>query len=169
RVRQIRPVVLTALFFVGLQITLGGLSSVNFAATACPSLPDCEGVWFPDATIFSALKLSREVATNSGGVATGGVERIAIHMAHRWGALLASIAIIIAVLTAIAGTGETRKIAYLALLILLIEIGLGVVPVIVAVPIILAVAHTVFAGLLLLTLLKLLALSEVRWVPDQGL
>ncbi|MFT5770180.1 MAG: heme A synthase [Lysobacterales bacterium] len=166
RVRQIRPVVLTALFFVGLQITLGGLSSVNFAATACPSLPDCEGVWFPDATIYSAVKLDKQVVTASGKVAKGGFEQIAIHMAHRWGALLASITIIIAALTAIVATGETRKVAFLTLFILFIEIGLGVVPVIIAVPITLAVMHTVFAALLLLTLLKLLALSEVRWMPD---
>ena len=166
RIRLIRPLALTALFFLGLQITLGGLSSANFAANACPSLPDCEGVWFPDATIYSALKLTKEVPTNLDGVAIGSLERIAIAVAHRWGALLAFIAIVIAALTAIEGTGETRKIAFLALFVLLIEFGLGVVPVIIAVPITLAVAHTVVAALLLLILLKLLALSEVRWVPD---
>jgi cytochrome c oxidase assembly protein subunit 15 len=165
RIQHIRPLVLIALFLVSLQVILGGLTSVNFAARSCPSLPDCEGVWFPDATIFSALKLTGPVSTTN-GVVTTGLEQIAIHIAHRWGAILSLIAILVAGLTAIQGTSETRKFAYLALIVLLIEFALGIVSVIVAIPITLAVAHNALAALLLLTLMKLLALSEVRWVPD---
>ena len=166
RIKHIRPLVITALFFLTFQILLGGLTSANFAANSCQSLPGCDGVWFPDATIFSAFKLSEARQISPEGLAIGGLERIAIHMAHRWGALLALLAIAAAAIAGIQGTTETRKVASVALFLLLVEIGLGVASVVVGIPITLAVAHNWVAGLLLLVLLKLLALGEVRWIPD---
>ena len=52
RIRHIRPLVLVALSVLALQIILGGLTSANFAALVCQTLPDCNGSWLPDATIY---------------------------------------------------------------------------------------------------------------------
>ncbi len=166
RIEHIRPHVLAALFLLGLQIILGGLTSANFAAASCQTLPDCHGIWFPDGTIYSAFKLNVTREVTSAGIATGGPERIAIHLAHRWGAALSFLAILIAAIAGIRGTYETRKVALIALFILAIEFALGVASVMGGIPITIAVAHNWVAGLLLLALLKLLALSRVRWVPD---
>ncbi len=163
RIRKIRPLVMVALFMLGFQIILGGLTSANFAATACQTLPDCNGSWFPDATIYSAFKLNETREVTSSGMAVGGLERIAIHLAHRVGAVLATLAIIAAAIAAIMGTAATRKVAYFALLLVVAESAIGVASVLTHLPIGLAVAHNWLAGLLVLSMLKLLALSRESW------
>lgn len=166
RIRHVRPLVITALAILGFQIVLGGYTSANFAATACQTVPHCDGNWFPDATIYSALKLNESHEISAEGIALGGMERKAIHMAHRWGAVLVSIAILAAALAGINGTGQTQKVAFVVLSLLGVEFALGMASVMTGLPIALAVAHNWVAGLLLLSLLKLLALSEERWIPD---
>ena len=163
RIRNIRPLVMAALFLLGLQIILGGLTSANFAARACQTLPDCNGSWFPDATLYSAFKLNMAREVTPSGMAAGGLERIAIHLAHRVGAVLTTIAVISAAIAAFMATAATRKVAYFALLLLLGEFGIGVAATVTRLPIALAVAHNALAGLLLLALLKLQALSRERW------
>jgi len=166
RIKHIRPLVLTALFMLGLQITLGGLNSANFAANTCQTLPDCHGIWFPDATIYSAFKLNEAREITASGMAVGGLERIAINLAHRWGAVFSFLVIVAAAIAGIAGTIHTRKVAYIVLLLLFVELGIGITSVLTGIPIALAVAHNWVAGLLLLALLKLLSLSDERWIPD---
>ncbi len=163
RIRNVRPLVLLALFMLGFQIILGGLTSANFAATSCPTLPDCNGAWFPDATIYSAFKLNEAREVTSSGIAVGGLERIAIHLAHRVGAVLTTLAIIAAAIAGIMATAATRKTAYFVLLLLVGELGIGVAAILTDLPIGLAVAHNWLAGLLLLVMLKLLALSRETW------
>ena len=61
----------------------------------------------------------------------------------------------------------TQKVAWLAILLLIAEFGIGVASVMTGLPITLAVAHNWLAGLLLLVLMKMLALSRERWAPGQ--
>jgi cytochrome c oxidase assembly protein subunit 15 len=166
RIQHIRPMVLTALFMLCLQIVLGGFTSANFAATSCQSLPDCHGSWLPDATLYSALKLNRTREVTASGMAVGGPERIAIHLAHRVGAVLTTLAVLIAAVAAIMATEGLRRVGIAALLLVLVEFGIGVASVLAGIPISLAVAHNWVAGLLMIVLLKMLALSRERWVPD---
>jgi cytochrome c oxidase assembly protein subunit 15 len=167
RIRLIRPLTILALALLGLQITLGGLTSANFGATACQTIPDCHGAWFPDATIYSAFKLNAPHELTESGLAVGGLERIAIHLAHRVGAVLAALAAIAAAISGIMATGATQRVAIVILVLLLAEFGIGVASVMTGLPITLAVAHNWLAALLLLALLKLLALGRERWAPDQ--
>jgi cytochrome c oxidase assembly protein subunit 15 len=46
RTRVIAALALVALF---IQVFLGGWTSSNYAAVACPDLPQCQGQWVPDA------------------------------------------------------------------------------------------------------------------------
>jgi cytochrome c oxidase assembly protein subunit 15 len=166
RIRHLRPALLVALFCLGLQIVLGGLTSANFAATACASFPDCNGQWFPDATIYSALRIDRPHEINAQGFAVGSYERPAIHQAHRLGAVLATLAVLVVVFSAFyQSTGGLRGLAVAAGLLVLIEFGVGVAAILFGVPIALAVSHNWIAGLLLLVLLKMSALSQERWSP----
>ncbi|MGI9292687.1 MAG: COX15/CtaA family protein, partial [Pseudomonadales bacterium] len=45
--RQFKPLVLFCLLVVFLQITLGGWTTSNYAAVACPDFPTCQNEWLP--------------------------------------------------------------------------------------------------------------------------
>lgn len=166
--RLLRPALLVALFCLGLQILLGGLTSAHFAATACASFPDCNGQWFPDATFFSALRIDQPHEISAEGFAVGSDERPAIHQAHRLGAVLTTLAVLVVVFIAFhQGPGALRRLAVAAGLLVLIEFGVGVATILFGVPITLAVSHNWLAGLLLLVLLKMAALSLERSSPAQ--
>jgi cytochrome c oxidase assembly protein subunit 15 len=150
--------VVTGLMLV-LQIFLGGLTSANFAATACQSLPDCHGVWLPGSELWTAVDLTRQHEVTSMGQAIGGQERIDIHIAHRLGAVLtASLLLVVGIMAWRAG-GRLRVTGVFVLALLLAEFSVGVASVATGLPIVLAVAHNWLAGLLLLFLLKISALG----------
>jgi cytochrome c oxidase assembly protein subunit 15 len=152
----LRGMALVATMLLAGQILLGGFTSANFAATSCSSLPDCQGGWWPGTGLFTAMDLSRKHQVNSSGQAIGGPERIAIHRAHRLGAVNAAAAILIAAILAIRSGGARRTFGVIALLLLVAEFTVGVASVLFGLPIALAVAHNWLAALLLLALLKLL-------------
>src|SRR6478735_2661902 len=45
----VRRVALIALLALAVQIILGGWTSTNYAAVACPDFPTCQAYWWPDA------------------------------------------------------------------------------------------------------------------------
>lgn len=142
-----------------LQILLGGLTSANFAATSCQTLPDCHGGWWPGPALAHALDLTREHELTSAGQAVGGQERIAIHRAHRLGAVAVFAAAILAALLAFGTNARFRPVAAIIIVLATAEVLLGVAAILTGIPILLAVSHNWLAALLLLALLKLLALS----------
>jgi cytochrome c oxidase assembly protein subunit 15 len=162
RIRHIRPLALAALVALGLQILLGGLTSVNFAATACPSLPDCQGNWLPDATVLGALRIAEPYEISETGMVVGSFERAAIHQAHRVGALLTLVFVLAAAVNAALNIEVIRRAGVFIIVVAVAEFAVGVAAVVAHLPIGLAVAHNLLSGLLLLGLLKLLAVSKVR-------
>jgi heme A synthase len=82
------------------QILLGGLTSANFAATSCRTLPDCHGGWWPGPALAVAMDLTRTHEVTASGQAVGGEERIAIHRAHRLGAAAVLLAATLAAVVA---------------------------------------------------------------------
>lgn len=157
--RLARAALLATVLLAG-QVALGGLTSANFAATACPTVPDCNGVWLPDASLGVALDLSRQHALDAEGRATGGPERVAVQVAHRWSALLTALAVALAATLAYRRGPPALALALLGLIGA--ELGVGVAAVLTPLPIELAVAHNALAGLLLLALLGLLARAVPR-------
>jgi cytochrome c oxidase assembly protein subunit 15 len=156
----VKNLVIVAIATLSLQILLGGLTSANFAATSCQTLPDCHGSWLPGSALMDAMDLSRQHEVTSMGQAIGGEERLAIHKAHRLGALLAFAMVLIAAITALRADQRYRLSGIIILVLLMIEFTVGVTAVLSSLPIGLAVAHNWLAGLLLLALFKLLALSR---------
>lgn len=154
----VRRLVPLAIVLLSLQILLGGLTSANFAATSCTTLPDCHGSWWPGSSLGTALDLGREHTVTTSGQAIGGEERLAIHKAHRLGSVLTAILTIAAVLAAFLSPSRLTGIASVILILLAVEFLLGISAVLSGIPILLAVSHNWFAGLLMLALLKLLAL-----------
>jgi len=150
-----------AVVLLVIQILLGGLTSANFAATACQSLPDCHGSWLPGADIWKAMDLTRVHQVTSSGQAIGGQERIDIHIAHRLGAVLTALVVIAVGFMAWRAGGRLRFSAGIVLLLVVLEFSIGVAAIASDLPIGLAVAHNWIAGLLLLGLLKIIALNRV--------
>lgn len=156
---RVRWLTLAAICVLAMQILLGGFTSANFAATSCRTLPDCHGSWWPGSSLARAMDISRHHEVTNSGQAVGGEERLAIHKAHRLGAVLTIVMVLSAALAAFLAGGRLRVIALVIAVLLIAEFTIGVSSVLSGIPIGLAVAHNWFAALLLLALLKLLALS----------
>jgi cytochrome c oxidase assembly protein subunit 15 len=156
------PAVLSALAIVALalQIVLGGLTSANFAATACRTLPDCHGGWWPGPELGRALDLTRHHEVTPSGQAIGGAERIAVHRAHRLMAVLTAALVLLTAVWAVRSGGPVRTSGIALIILVAGEFAVGVTAVIQQLPIALAVAHNWLAGLLLLFLLRLLHQSR---------
>ncbi|MBT8136800.1 MAG: COX15/CtaA family protein [Gammaproteobacteria bacterium] len=146
-----------ALFLLGTQVVLGGLTSANFAATACMTLPDCNGAWLPGSELLNAFDLSRIHEVNSQGIAIGGAERAAIHLTHRLGGVLTLAALLVTGVLALRAGRANRAIAITIIVLAVAEVSIGVMAIVTSLPIGLAVAHNWVAALLVLALLRLLA------------
>ena len=83
--RPIRVLALVALAVVATQILLGGWTSSNYAAVACPDFPRCQGSWSPPADFRGAFVLWRRgFGTDYEGGVLAQAARTAIHlMTHR--------------------------------------------------------------------------------------
>jgi cytochrome c oxidase assembly protein subunit 15 len=149
--------VMAAIVLLCLQILLGGLTSANFAASACQTLPHCHGMWLPGTEIVSAFDLSRSIEVNDEGFVTGGSERAAIHLLHRIVALITATVVLIAGALAISKDEGQRAVGIFVGAVVVTEFLVGVASVQTNVPIAIAVSHNWLAGLLLLGLLKLRA------------
>jgi cytochrome c oxidase assembly protein subunit 15 len=156
----VRGWVIAALILLFVQIGLGGLTSANFAASACQTLPDCHGSYLPGENLSAAFDLSRSHVIGPTGLVIGGGERADIHKLHRIGALFAGTTILFAGLLALrAGLGMTA----LAVLVLVsAEFSVGIAAILTELPISIAVTHNLLAAMLLLGLLRLLALCNNR-------
>lgn len=157
---SVRAWSLTAIIMLVMQILLGGLTSANFAATACATVPDCHGSYLPGPALPRAFDLSRQHQVSATGVVVGGAQQADIHKLHRLAAIATLIFVLIAGLTAVrAGRGMT-VLGVAVIFLVLTEFSIGIASILTSLPIGLAVAHNWLAGLLLLSLLGLTALSR---------
>lgn len=150
-----------ALLMLGLQITIGGLTSANFAASACRTVPDCHGSWLPRSTVAAAIDMTRLHDVSEAGFVRGGPERADIHMLHRLSAVATVLLIVIAGILAIRAGHDLRIIGAVLIVLVCIEFFVGVMSILSDIPIGLAVAHNGLAALLLLGLSKLHAESRI--------
>lgn len=138
-----------ALLALGVQVFLGGWTSSNYAAVACPDLPRCQAQWIPDADYANAFVLWRGLGINYAGGVLDHPARVAIHFSHRVGAVLATLLLLLAAHAAMRGLGRDARWAGLAVLAALVfQITVGVYMVLQAFPLPLAAAHNAGAALL---------------------
>ncbi len=150
---DVRPFVLLALGLLTVQIVLGGWVSTNYAGLACVDLPTCGGAWWP-AMDGEGFDPTRELHMDAAGQPIGNAALVAIHWAHRLGAIGATLGI--ALLTWRLVRAEQRAWAAWLALLLLGQLALGVANVLLHLPVVLAAAHNAGAALLLMTLAWLL-------------
>jgi len=155
--RRLMPWALLALVVMFLQITLGGWVSTNYAALICADFPTCQGQWWPPMDFGDGFTFWRGLGVDYEYGVLGPEARTAVHMAHRLGAVI-SLLVIGGVAGHVMMNGSTRLKwtgASIAVL-LLIQLGIGVVNIVWLLPLWLAVAHNAGAALLLLSTITLL-------------
>ena len=145
-----------AVAVVALQIILGGWTSTNYAAVACPDLPTCQGQWIPqDMDYANAFVIWRGLDINYEGGVLDHPARVAIHFTHRAWALVATLAVLWAAWLAWrnAPTSLVRHGAALAVGALSLQWLIALLMILKAFPLSLATGHNAGAALLLMALL----------------
>jgi cytochrome c oxidase assembly protein subunit 15 len=154
-----------ALAALAVQVALGGWTSSNYAALACPDIPKCQAQWIPDADYGDAFVLWRGLGINYAGGVLDHPARVAIHFTHRVGAVVAGTLLLLAAVFALRGLGAGPRRAALAVIAALAaQISIGVFMVLRAFPLELAAAHN--AGAALLVAAAVLLNRKLRPVSD---
>ncbi|MEO7851573.1 MAG: COX15/CtaA family protein [Rubrivivax sp.] len=68
---------------LGVQLTLGGWVSSNYAVLACSGFPQCNGTWWPDMDAAAGFTVLRELGRSGQGAYLPFDALVAIHFAHR--------------------------------------------------------------------------------------
>lgn len=142
---------LLVLALVGAQIFLGGWTSTNYAALACPNFPNCADTLAPAFDFSKALNLFGGITFDNPLTFMDHSARMTIHMLHRIGAIFATIAVIALSISLL----KRRLLVLSAILIGLVclQVSLGITNIVNSLPIHVAVAHNGVAALLLLAIL----------------
>jgi cytochrome c oxidase assembly protein subunit 15 len=168
---RLRPLALASLALLVMQIALGGWTSSNYAAVACPDFPTCQHVWWPHMDYRDAFVMWRGLGIDYEGGVLANPARVAIHLTHRLGALIAGSS-----LAAVGILGLLRSSAArlqwasgLLLLAVLLQLSLGIATVHFGVPLPLATLHNAGAAFLIISIVILLrALWPQASNPAQG-
>lgn len=149
-----RRLALIGLIALGVQIALGGWTSSNYAAVACPDFPRCQNEWVPPTNYEDAFVIWRGLGINYEGGVLDHPARVAIHFTHRLGAVVAALALALAALFALragGAAGHARAAASAVLAALALQWLIGVFMIWQGFPLWLATAHNAGAALLLLS------------------
>ncbi len=148
--KGLRRWALFSLVVLAVQIYLGGWTSTNYAALACPDLPTCQHQWWPDTDAREAFRFWRGLGTNYEYGVLDNRQRLTIHFVHRLGALL--VTTVLLVLAVGLWRAQRRHLAVAVVAALGLQLLIGVSIVLEQLPLPLATAHNAGAALLLLTL-----------------
>lgn len=136
-----------ALAVVVLQVALGGWLTSNYAALACPDFPACHGDWIPEMDFATGFDITQTVGPNYLGGLLSSDARVAIHFAHRLGAI--AVLLIVGLLAFRLGN---RPVAWVLAGVLAVQLLLGIANVVFVLPLGVAVLHNAGAAALLVTL-----------------
>jgi len=159
--RKMRPLIIAATVVLAMQIALGGWTSANYSALACPDFPTCQGKLWPEANFREGFVLLRQVGVDYEGGVLDLRSRVAIQMAHRIGAVITLITLGILAFTLIRRPAARREGLILGAL-LLAQITLGIQNILLQLPLTNAVAHNGMGALLLVAMLWILYRSAAQ-------
>ncbi len=153
---NLRPWAAAGLLVLAIQIALGGWTSTNYAALACPDFPTCQGQWIPDLEFEGAFHLVGHPGVNYEGGQLDHAQSVTVHYLHRIGAIVTLIYLGLIGILAVTRGGSVSRPAGIAMLALLTtQVSLGIGNVVLGLPLSVAVAHNGVAALLLLSLVAL--------------
>jgi len=159
----LKPWISAGIGLLVVQISLGGWTSANYAALACPDLPACMGQWWPDSDFREGFVLWRGIGVDYEGGILDQPARVAIHLSHRIGAavmLLYLGGLAVKMMRTPALDLHGRGLLFM----LLLQLSLGVMNVLLHLPMFNAVAHSAGASMLMLTLISALHRAVPRRV-----
>ena len=119
--RPIRRLAIAGLMVLIVQVSLGGWTSTNYAAAACPDFPTCQGTFWPPMDFRNAFILWRGLGIDYEGGVLDAPARVAIHYTHRLGAVVTTIVLALVVVGALRrGQSNAAKLAGIAVAIALL-------------------------------------------------
>jgi heme a synthase len=173
--RPVRRLAIAAFAALACQILLGGWTSTNYAAVACPDFPTCQGALWPRTEFGPAFALSHGPGVDYAGGVLDQPARTAIHLTHRVGALVAGSLLLLLALGAFrrAQSGGVRFAALVLAGAVALQWLIGMNLVWQGFPLWLGTCHNLGAALLLLATLSLLrqlwpAPSAIRFSSADG-
>jgi cytochrome c oxidase assembly protein subunit 15 len=167
--RKIRSLAVLGLAVLALQIVLGGWTSSNYSAVACPDFPTCQASYWPDMDFKDAFVLWRGLGIDYEGGVLDHPARVAIHFAHRLGAVVTALVLGFLAWKA-SRTGPSRAVRLgggVLAAVLVTQWIVGPVMVLETFPLPLATAHNAVAALLLLSVVALVRLLWPPPAPDR--
>ena len=161
RQAALRKYAIVGLAALILQIALGGWTSTNYAAVACPDFPTCQHSFWPQMDYRDAFVLWRGLGIDFEGGVLANPARVAIHFTHRLGAMIAGSILIGLGLLAAAGARNAasirlRRAGRLLVVAVALQISVGVATVHWGVPLPLATLHNAGAAFLVVCMVWLL-------------
>ncbi len=143
-----------------LQIGLGAMVSAGYAAASCGTVPDCHGIWWPADWTFAAFNPWRDMIVHADGAWQSDAMRQALHMGHRFGAMVTA-GCLLALVLLLLRRGGTRFVLGVYLLgLLLLQFALGLAAVIFQPSLLLVLAHNTVAALILIAVVSAIFYSR---------
>ncbi|WP_075186383.1 COX15/CtaA family protein [Teredinibacter haidensis] len=153
---QAQKIALAALILVVVQIALGGWTSSNYAALACPDFPLCQNSVIPVADYIQGFNFFQKLGPNYLGGLLDNEARTAIHFMHRIGAVLVTLFIVWLAKRLWASAEEkAKRFAWLLIAMLVLQLSLGMSNILFALPLSVAVLHNAGGAILLLILVTI--------------
>lgn len=153
---NLSPWASAGLAVLAIQIALGGWTSTNYAALACPDFPTCQAQWIPELELEGAFDIVSDIGINYEGGRLDHQQAVTVHFIHRVGAMITLLYLgVIGILAVTRGSTSVRNVGILMLALLATQVSLGIGNVVLGLPLSVAVAHNGVAALLLMSLVAL--------------
>ena len=151
--RTLRVAVIGVAILSLVQITLGAWVSTNYAVLACTEFPGCQGQWWPAMDFQQSFSVFRHLGRTTEGEFLSLPALTAIHMVHRWAAVLVLAAILWLAFALWQRRAELGAVWAWALVSLAAwQLLSGLSNVILGWPLLSALAHTLGAAILMCVL-----------------
>ena len=145
---------------VFIQTGLGAWVSSNYAVLACDTYSMCQNSWWPDMNLSKAFELWRPLGQDASGQALPFQALTAIHMVHRWHAVVPALLILWVARSWM--TMGLRKQGWLLIGVLFLQFVTGISNAVLGWPMLAALMHTGSAAVLLVVLTWVLASTQPR-------
>ncbi|MEM7207607.1 MAG: COX15/CtaA family protein [Pseudomonadota bacterium] len=160
--RRFQHAAAIGLVVLAAQIFLGGWTSTNYAALSCPDFPTCQTKWWPKMDFHDAFTMWRGLGVDYEGGVLSNASRVAIHVSHRIGALITTVALLCVAIVGWKSGGQSgaARAATALLALLCVQVGLGIGNVVFSLPLSVATAHNAVAAALVLLLVLIIHRRE---------
>ncbi len=156
RLAHVKPWIIGAVIVVGMQILLGGWTSANYAAFACPDFPLCQNQWWPEMDFWQGFNIAQTFGVDTLSETLESKARVAIHVIHRLGAVVTTVYLLgLAILLLTINHRRIRRMSLILVAVLSVQLLLVVGSGQVRATLLTAIVHNIGSVLLLLTLVTL--------------